>query len=58
MRACIAGSLLSDYGGVGEDVTGDAFRYGVQVDPCGCGVWKHALPPGQPGDGTERPASH
>lgn len=41
------GVVVSYYGGIGEDVTGDAFRYGEQVDPGSRGVWKHALPPGK-----------
>jgi uncharacterized membrane protein YqiK len=41
------GVVVSYYGRKGEDVTGEAFRYGEQVEPGQRGVWKQALPPGK-----------
>ena len=41
------GVVVSYYGIVGRDLTGDAFRYGEQVEPGERGVWKRALPPGK-----------
>jgi uncharacterized membrane protein YqiK len=41
------GVVVSYYGVRGEDVTGQNFRYGEQVDPGQRGVWKRALPPGK-----------
>jgi uncharacterized membrane protein YqiK len=41
------GVVVSYYGSAGTDVTGDAFRYGEQVDPGHRGVWKQALTPGK-----------
>jgi uncharacterized membrane protein YqiK len=41
------GVVVSYYGTKGEDVTGETFRYGEQVEPGQRGVWKQALPPGK-----------
>jgi uncharacterized membrane protein YqiK len=41
------GVVVSYYGSKGEDVTGEAFRYGEQVESGQRGVWKRALPPGK-----------
>jgi len=41
------GVVVSYYGVTGEDVTGDHFRYGEQVEPGHRGVWKRAIPPGK-----------
>jgi uncharacterized membrane protein YqiK len=41
------GVVVSYYGGMGEDLTGEAFRYGEQVEPGHRGVWKQALAPGK-----------
>ena len=41
------GVVVSYHGITGEDVTGDAFRYGEQVESGHRGVWKRALPPGK-----------
>jgi uncharacterized membrane protein YqiK len=41
------GVVVSYYGRKGEDVTGEGFRYGEQVEPGQRGVWKQALPPGK-----------
>ncbi|MCB9685567.1 MAG: hypothetical protein H6735_11045 [Alphaproteobacteria bacterium] len=41
------GVVVSYHGASGEDVTGERFRYGEQVEPGGRGVWKRALPPGK-----------
>ena len=41
------GVVVSYYGSKGEDVTGEGFRYGEQVEPGQRGVWKQALPPGK-----------
>ena len=41
------GVVVSYYGSKGEDVTGEGFRYGEQVEPGRRGVWKQALPPGK-----------
>ena len=41
------GVVVSYHGESGEDVTGERFRYGEQVEQGGRGVWKLALPPGK-----------
>jgi len=41
------GVVVSYYGTSGKDLTGDAFRYGEQVEPGQRGVWKKALTPGK-----------
>lgn len=41
------GVVVSYYGITGEDVTGDRFRYGEQVENGHRGVWKRILPPGK-----------
>ncbi len=41
------GVVVSYYGVKGEDVTGDHFRYGEQVEAGHQGVWKRAIPPGK-----------
>jgi uncharacterized membrane protein YqiK len=41
------GVVVSYCGGKGQDVTGDSFRYGEQVEAGRRGVWKRALPPGK-----------
>ncbi len=41
------GVVVSYYGNKGEDTTGEAFRYGEQVESGERGVWKRALPPGK-----------
>jgi uncharacterized membrane protein YqiK len=41
------GVVVSYYGSKGEDLTGERFRYGEQVEPGQRGVWKKALPPGK-----------
>lgn len=41
------GVVVSYYGTKGEDVTGQGFRYGEQVETSQRGVWKRALPPGK-----------
>jgi len=41
------GVVVSYYGTCGQDVTGEQFRYGEQVDPDQRGVWKRALTPGK-----------
>jgi len=41
------GVVVSYYGGAGQDVTGEAFRYGEQVEPGHRGVWKQGLTPGK-----------
>src|SRR5207302_1116199 len=41
------GVVVSYHGTVGQDLTGDAFRYGEQVEAGSRGVWKRALPPGK-----------
>jgi len=41
------GVVVSYYGSIGADVTGEAFRYGEQVEPGHRGVWKQALTPGK-----------
>jgi uncharacterized membrane protein YqiK len=41
------GVVVSYYGGKGEDVTGQGFRYGEQVAHGLRGVWKDALAPGK-----------
>jgi uncharacterized membrane protein YqiK len=41
------GVVVSYYGSLGEDVTGDQFRYGEQVERGRRGVWRKPLPPGK-----------
>jgi uncharacterized membrane protein YqiK len=41
------GVVVSYYGTAGEDVTGEGFRYGEQVEAGRRGVWKRALTPGK-----------
>jgi uncharacterized membrane protein YqiK len=41
------GVVVSYHGVQGQDVTGQMFRYGEQVERGHMGVWKHALPPGK-----------
>jgi uncharacterized membrane protein YqiK len=41
------GVVVSYYGRRGEDLTGQSFRYGEQVEHGDRGVWKRALPPGK-----------
>ena len=41
------GVVVSYFGNTGQDVTGQGFRYGEQVEPGSRGVWKRALPPGK-----------
>src|SRR3954463_4246449 len=41
------GTVVSYYGQAGTDTTGDAFRYGEQVDEGQRGVWKRALTAGK-----------
>lgn len=41
------GVVVSYHGEQGDDVTGERFRYGVQVESGGRGVWREALPPGK-----------
>jgi len=41
------GVVVSYYGVQGEDLTGQQFRYGEQVEPGHRGVWKKPLPPGK-----------
>ena len=41
------GAVISYHGAEGNDVTGDAFRYGEQVEEGQRGVWKTALAPGK-----------
>ncbi len=41
------GVVVSYHGRHGEDVTGQGFRYGEQVESGHRGVWKRALPPGK-----------
>jgi uncharacterized membrane protein YqiK len=41
------GVVVGYYGSLGKDVTGEAFRYGEQVEAGERGVWKRALPPGK-----------
>lgn len=41
------GVVVSYHGTLGDDSTGDQFRYGEQVDPGQRGVWNRALPPGK-----------
>jgi uncharacterized membrane protein YqiK len=41
------GVIISYYGQTGEDVTGNQFRYGEQVNTGSRGVWKQALAPGK-----------
>lgn len=41
------GVVVSYFGTEGQDLTGESFRYGEQVDPGRRGVWRKALPPGK-----------
>ena len=41
------GVVVSYYGHLGEDLTGDSFRYGEQVERGRRGVWRKPLPPGK-----------
>ncbi|HVE17168.1 MAG TPA: SPFH domain-containing protein, partial [Chthoniobacterales bacterium] len=41
------GVVVSYHGGHGEDVTGQSFRYGEQVEHGQRGVWREALPSGK-----------
>lgn len=41
------GVVVSYHGTEGQDLTGERFRYGEQVEPGQRGVWKRALPPGK-----------
>lgn len=41
------GVVVSYYGHLGEDVTGEQFRYGEQVERGRRGVWRKPLPPGK-----------
>ena len=41
------GVVVSYHGAAGDDVSGDAFRYGEQVEEGQRGVWRHALAPGK-----------
>jgi uncharacterized membrane protein YqiK len=41
------GVVVSYYGHIGEDLTGDQFRYGEQVERGRRGVWRKPLPPGK-----------
>jgi uncharacterized membrane protein YqiK len=41
------GVVVSYYGNLGEDLTGDQFRYGEQVERGRRGVWRKPLPPGK-----------
>ncbi|MEZ4240407.1 MAG: SPFH domain-containing protein [Myxococcota bacterium] len=41
------GVVVSYHGEARDDVTGERFRYGVQVEQGGRGVWRDALPPGK-----------
>ena len=41
------GVIVSYHGSVGADVSGEAFRYGEQVEQGERGVWRHALAPGK-----------
>lgn len=41
------GVVVSYYGADGEDLSGEEFRYGAQVEEGQRGVWKHALPTGK-----------
>ncbi len=41
------GVVVSYHGVTGSDVSGDAFRYGEQVEKGQRGVWRHALAPGK-----------
>jgi len=41
------GVVVSYHGVKGEDLTGQQFRYGEQVEPGHRGVWKRPLPPGK-----------
>lgn len=41
------GVVVSYYGTKGQDVSGEAFRYGEQVEQGQRGVWRRALPPGK-----------
>ena len=41
------GVVVSYYGRLGEDLTGESFRYGEQVEAGRRGVWRRPLPPGK-----------
>jgi len=41
------GVVVSYYGAQGDDLSGEAFRYGEQVEQGQRGVWRHALAPGK-----------
>jgi uncharacterized membrane protein YqiK len=41
------GVVVSYYGHLGEDLTGEQFRYGEQVEHGRRGVWRKPLPPGK-----------
>ena len=41
------GVVVSYHGDEGDDVSGEAFRYGEQVEKGQRGVWRHALSPGK-----------
>jgi uncharacterized membrane protein YqiK len=41
------GVVVSYYGHLGEDLTGEQFRYGEQVERGRRGVWRKPLPPGK-----------
>lgn len=41
------GVVVSFYGRRGDDLTGEGFRYGEQVERGHRGVWRRALPPGK-----------
>src|SRR5215212_1014195 len=41
------GVVVSYHGAVGDDTTGDSFRYGEQVETGHRGVWRSALAPGK-----------
>lgn len=41
------GVVVSYHGAAGSDVSGEAFRYGEQVEQGQRGVWRHALAPGK-----------
>jgi uncharacterized membrane protein YqiK len=41
------GVVVSYFGHLGEDVTGEQFRYGEQVEKGRRGVWRKPLPPGK-----------
>ena len=41
------GVVISYFGNKGNDVSGETFRYGEQVESGSRGVWRQALPPGK-----------